>query len=232
LNEEVSEIKRRLQTMSDLIDCTVLQNHYLQLRMNQMLDHVGVRRTELTTGSPGLDECQQGLINAVMERRRARGATNNPAIPPQTAAATPPQAAAATPPQAGPPTTNQATATPPTNPPNNPNVQVPRQMRAPVEAATVNNTLVRHSVLAAGNKGRAKTEEDPCSALIKMYQQKENYVFSHMGKENGQLEDRYSVVFAQVFQHGDRRLLGVSKKIMKLVDCMWTDNERERVVNG
>jgi hypothetical protein len=57
LNEEVSEIKRRLQTMSDLLDCTVLQNHYLQLRMNQMLDHVGVRRTELTTGSPGLDEC-------------------------------------------------------------------------------------------------------------------------------------------------------------------------------
>jgi hypothetical protein len=78
LNEEVSEIKKRLQTISDLIDCTVLQNHYLQLRMNdQMLDHVGIRRTELTTGSPGLDKHQQGLVNAAMERRRARAATNN-----------------------------------------------------------------------------------------------------------------------------------------------------------
>jgi hypothetical protein len=56
-------------------------------------------------------------------------------------------------------------------------------MRAPVEAATVNNTMVRHSVLAADNKGRAKTEEDLYTALIKLYQQKENYLFSQMGKE-------------------------------------------------
>ena len=46
----------------------------------------------------------------------------------------------------------------------------------------------------------------------------------------GQLEDRYSVVFGEIFRHGDRRLATVAKRMMKLVDCMWDVDQRDRVI--
>jgi hypothetical protein len=64
----------------------------------------------------------------------------------------------------------------------------------------VNNTLVCHSVMAAGNKGRAKMEEDLCGALIKMYQQKQTDNMGEYWKHMLEMNKDKSISFFFTFR--------------------------------
>ena len=213
---EISSLRTQVTTVQDTCTHLVTQNSFMFTRLNDILLALGKVPSpipDLPANALRTLDVVRGLVENRMEARNTP--TNGHTTAPN--ASTPPNASTA--PNAA--IAPNAAATP---------MDQPRQSSARRAAPIpLNVALPRHRVATpgSGTKGVSNFGEALENILTSMYEAKDNYLYANM-HGNFHLRNHTSYVWQNVFK-GKAKYDTKVRKILTLVDCIWTKEERQKV---
>ena len=222
LTEELVQVKTRCNTITELLNCVVTQNRFMQHRINELLTHQGIPLTELPETPENLRRSQI-IANAVANHLRQQGTDPQVINPPNHQDTNTPElqvAGMGTPNANAPPA-----ATAPTQQPE----AVPRR-QAVAPRRTINEGLLRHRAASGtASRGVCNKEEALEKVLMTMYTSPGNLGFPQE-RGPGRLDDRITWVMQKIFPTKDRQSQRKIERVLLFVDGVWTEQEREKVI--
>jgi hypothetical protein len=232
-SEEIRSLNIRVSAMTEFMKVLVHQNRNLQFRMNELMLHMNVRMEplpEIPVTATHTQTVVDALMGQAVSAETLAALLGSPVTMGQAATTNRSTAAARIPTTTA--TTNAGTINATENPINESNATrlvTPAQIRPRNAFASLMRPKANTT---KGVKGKGNTEKNQAleNVLYFMYTHNNGSAFVALGSgRNGKLTEQRVDAWHSIF-NADERMKVQLDKSLKLVDALWTEEERQKCI--